>query len=604
MNNRELEERIGLYKALLEGRIEEIVHAYLPSATKRGLYYSAGDIEGNPGKSFSMNAQSGIFEDFASGEAGDIIQFFKIRAGGRIGPALTEIESFLGIQNENYQTMQQSYDKPLKDWEPLEEDDEIYQYLDRRGITPHTVYKYAGFVKKKGNNIVVFICGKKDAYCANYKTISGEKRNWLSPNSRKCLWGTKHLELTLDDLGDGKQIVITEGMEDALSFAEQGIYAVSVPAGASNTKWIEESSEWLHKFERVIIATDNDDPGEKMASIICRSIGAAKCYRANFGKFKDANEAHLNEINLHDICKLAVGFKPKSVLMDEEVLEIAVARQKSTPKISIPFLDFEEFGFDWKCRTAELTLIVGQQTSGKSALIYNAAAYYLFKHNAKVAIMSPEMYADGVRSYIVSIAGLHDFEHIFANPICEESLAAKTYTQDLIIYHPDEGKRLTDFYEWLDFCAVKGTQIVFVDALQDLAFNQEDFSEVMEFMRTIQSKAMEGSMHIFLSAHTGKGDYTMQFMPNANSIRGSNTIASKAYNIMCVGRNFQKWERMRNPTTPQDEMEELQDEGDGRLLIVKDKWNGMNVGKQIDYHIDQRTKRIYKSYEQSKEIWQ
>lgn len=605
MNNKELEEKLSIYKATLQRRISDVVSQYLPGARQKGIYYIAGDVEGNPGKSFSMNATSGVWEDFATAQAGDILEFFKIRTG-TFKDSLREIESFLGIEND---TMIR-YEDPVKDWTRLDEGDEIFQYLNERGITDETIYKYERFIKKKKDRegIIAFLCGKdKKVLCVNYKktwkTEPGETKNWLSPNSRKCLWGTDHVDLHLNELGDGKLVVVTEGMEDALSFAEQGFYAVSIPAGASNTKWIEESSSWLKRFEKVIIATDNDDPGDNIASIISRSIGAPKCFRANFGAFKDANEVHLNEGSLASVVKEAKSFKPKSVLTDDEVIEIAVARQASSPKIALPFLDFHHQGFDWMCRSSELTVIVGQQTSGKSAIMYNAAAYYLFQHGAKIAIMSPEMYADGVRAYIVSIARMHDFEYIFANPTCDASLEARDYTSDMITYHPDESKRLDDFYEWLDFCAVKGVQIVFVDALQDLSFNQEDFQEVMEFMRTIQSKAMEGSMHIFLAAHTGKGDFSLDYMPTANSIRGSNTIASKAYNILAVGRNFEKWKKMRCPSTPIAEMEELQDQGDGRLLVLKDKWQGHNVGKQIDYYIDNTTKRIYKSHQQHEKIW-
>ncbi|MGV2359748.1 UNVERIFIED_CONTAM: hypothetical protein QOZ72_28895, partial [Pseudomonas aeruginosa] len=40
------------------------------------------------------------------------------------------------------------------------------------------------------------------------------------------------------------------------------------------------------------IATDMDEAGENLSNELARRIGVEKCYRINFGEYKDANEQY------------------------------------------------------------------------------------------------------------------------------------------------------------------------------------------------------------------------------------------------------------------------------------------------------------------------
>ena len=112
----------------------------------------------------------------------------------------------------------------------------------------------------------------------------------------------------LERLVPGSPIIICEGEIDALSITEAGLSnGVSVPHGAppppkpgaqlnpeANDKRLE--CVWNARMEldsapRVIIAVDNDAPGEALAEELARRIGKAKCWRVRWPEgIKDANE--------------------------------------------------------------------------------------------------------------------------------------------------------------------------------------------------------------------------------------------------------------------------------------------------------------------------
>jgi twinkle protein len=101
----------------------------------------------------------------------------------------------------------------------------------------------------------------------------------------------------LDGLKDQEEAIIVEGEIDALTMIQIGFTnTVSVPNGASkgnnNLQYLDNCYQYFDAVKKVIIATDNDEPGEKLAGELARRIGIEKCFRAKFGEFKDVNEIY------------------------------------------------------------------------------------------------------------------------------------------------------------------------------------------------------------------------------------------------------------------------------------------------------------------------
>lgn len=62
-------------------------------------------------------------------------------------------------------------------------------------------------------------------------------------------------------MGNRDLLVITEGEKDAMTCLQLGYNAVSIPSGASNTRWIDYTIELLDNFKEVCLVFDNDQAG-------------------------------------------------------------------------------------------------------------------------------------------------------------------------------------------------------------------------------------------------------------------------------------------------------------------------------------------------------
>src|SRR5690606_14508955 len=73
-----------------------------------------------------------------------------------------------------------------------------------------------------------------------------------------------------------------------------GIYAVSMPTGASSSKWIDECWDWLNQFETIYLSFDWDNAGQDAVQKIAGRLGTYKCKKVILTE-KDANDVLVND---------------------------------------------------------------------------------------------------------------------------------------------------------------------------------------------------------------------------------------------------------------------------------------------------------------------
>lgn len=590
------------YKVRLQSRVGEVVNFLIGQISLKGKFYEAGDIDGNPGDSFKVNSQTGVFSDFATGQSGDVIELFRIKCNGDFGMTMRKIREFLGEQSNYITPTKTVIQKPKKDYYDLEEEDYVYDYFNGRGISEDTVKRYSRFIKKRSKKDVVYCCGTTEGglIYVHYKSTlpkddPGYHKPFGSVDCDKCLWGHDHSDPQLTEL------VITEGMEDAMCFIEQGceVIAVSIPGGARNSKWMKHSIEWVKKFRKVYIATDGDEPGEKAAEEIVIAVGAYKCRRVKFGDFKDANDFHINDSTgeaLKKCLEESIELRPTEILNLKDVREFRKAKGLSHSKWIAPFIDWKEFR--WKIRLSELTIVTGETSCGKSTVLYNAAAYYA-SQGAVVGIVSPEIEPDAVSANICAIMTGMNYRDIVteATPECSALLESyeDMFADDIHIVNTDGDASAKTLKRWLEYFATTNCNIIMVDAMQDLSLDIYDNSKVNDFMRMIQTFSKRSRAHVFVTAHTGvmrTAEYGLDRFPTKHEIMGSYTIPSKAFNVLAVVRNLKKEEIMKNPHSTLEEKAEVQGDADGGVKVLKDKLDGENVGEVIYFNIDHASRRL------------
>ena len=161
--------------------------------------------------------------------------------------------------------------------------DEWIKYFASRCIGTKYLKKIARL--GKNNTMMIPLTNGKKVIGIKYRTL--DKKIFSERDSQSDYLMNWQL------VKDFKYIVIVEGEIDLLSALEVGfLNVVSLPFGARNLKAIENQKDWLSKFEKIIIATDNDTQGKKSKDEIIKILSNVKekLYEVDMGEFKDFNE--------------------------------------------------------------------------------------------------------------------------------------------------------------------------------------------------------------------------------------------------------------------------------------------------------------------------
>lgn len=177
--------------------------------------------------------------------------------------------------------------------------DPVYAYLKTRAISKETAEVFGIHA---GRAFFPDLRRETDALGYPYTVAgkaTGSKLRSLEEKAHVCSKALRSLFAgDLVDLEEGSYIIIAEGELDALSFFEAGIVnATSVPNGSQSfTAKDEKTFLWDHKevidkAQRIYIASDTDEPGEKLAEELARRIGRHRCWRIEYPEgCKDAND--------------------------------------------------------------------------------------------------------------------------------------------------------------------------------------------------------------------------------------------------------------------------------------------------------------------------
>lgn len=128
----------------------------------------------------------------------------------------------------------------------------------------------------------------------NIKSRDKEKNFRMETGAERILYG-------MDDAAGHDTLIIVEGEIDKLSIETAGFTnCVSVPDGApppkskdytSKFSFLESCDEFLASFKKIILAVDNDAPGQKLEEELARRLGAERCARVEWPDgCKDAND--------------------------------------------------------------------------------------------------------------------------------------------------------------------------------------------------------------------------------------------------------------------------------------------------------------------------
>lgn len=580
-------------------RAEEVVLHLFPCARIKNGEASIGDITGSPGESLKIRvsgAKTGFWSDFAGDLKGKtLIGLWCEARGGDFKKASQEALGFIGASNPSQDTFYRENAAPrsscpLPNTIPVEFNGPVGQYLQKdRGISLGTLQKYQVGQDLAAEKIYfpsfddtgkALQAGK---FLALKRSEDGKKEIQTIAKQGKYLFG-KHAVKR-----DGEDLFICEGEIDALSMAEMGYPAVSVPFGAKTTakddtnpndEWITNDFDWLECFSKIYLCFDNDKPGQDAARSLVKRLGVERCYLVQMPEgCNDVNDALRQEksADMFDAVESAKTVDP-SELKNASIFREDVWKRLNPEEQGargIPFI----WEIPWRIRICELTIWTGMSGHGKSEII-NHLVVHLAALAQKSCIASFEVPArKTLENMTLQSSAQVQFDRTAFDTIFD--------WLSLHIWIVDRVGR----FSWRDLLEIFRyarrrygiTQFV-VDSLLRCGIPGDDYEQQKAFVDALVLFAMENDCHVHLVAHSRKKE-DEHSAPGKLDVKGSGDITDLAHNVAIIYRNKGKEAeidklRVSGQTAPPD----LLRKPDGFLHIAKQRETGEEFQERFWFH--------------------
>ena len=425
-----------------------------------------------------------------------------------------------------------------------------YEFLLSRGISRSTADAAQLFAAEK-----YFRKLDRTAKCIGFpyfkegKMVAAKYRAIESKDFSQDAGGA-HEFWNIDSVKPGP-IIIVEGEIDALTLMECGIEnVVSVPAGApmkvkdgridaSEDKkfdFVWNANEVLSKAPYVIIATDNDIPGQALAEELARRIGKDRCRLTKFDS-KDFNEVYLAE-GAESVKKILDSAQPYPVAglssADKYAERLADLWEKGNGKgASTGYSNVDEI---YTIAQGQLSVVTGYPSSGKSNFVDQIMVNLARKHDWKFAICSFE---NAPEVHISRLMEIYKEKRFFegADRMTEaDKKEAFVWVREHFLFLDSEGAEPASIDSILERARIAVARIgirgLVVDPYNyiDNKGNQPETEFISGMLTRIQAFAKSSGVHVWFVAHPSK--ITRQGMdlprPDGMSISGSMAWWAKA----------------------------------------------------------------------------
>lgn len=282
--------RISDIKHELHSRLPSILPELFPHGCIKGQQFRVGNLQGDKGESLVIEMQgpkAGLWQDFATGDSGDILHLWGQAKGidpkQQFAEVLEDVKRYLGVDGERHSCSTNDehhgdcsisaingYPAPSASWD----------YTDAAGQLMASVYRYE--IGK----------GKKQ-----FRPYDHRGKKWRMPSPRPLY--------NLPGIAAADEIIICEGEKAAQALIGQGYTASSAMGGANAPL---DKADWSPlKGKRVIIWPDNDDAGmaygRKLTKYLASIAKDVRCIMPHSGWAEkyDAADAVADDLNVSAI---------------------------------------------------------------------------------------------------------------------------------------------------------------------------------------------------------------------------------------------------------------------------------------------------------------
>ena len=561
---------------MLAQRVEGVCRWLLPQGRLEGYEWRIGSVDGEEGHSMAVNVgpKAGLWTDFASSEkGGDLIDLIQHVHNLSKKDAVREAKEFLGIKDEISEIVHSTkkYSFPIKP-EGLRNPsaEMIESFKKERGISQETLkkFKIGEIEDQKHGKVIVFpyIRDGKLIFI-KYRPLNDKHAMWTSKNSEPCLFGWQNMPK------DSKYVIIVEGEIDALSYAEKGYNALSVPrGGGSNGKqdgWIESEWENLQLFHKIYLSLDMDDQGQEAKEYIARRLGSYRCYSVDL-PCKDANEALLSNTNFETIFNSSHTIDPAELKPATSYIDSVYEYINDEIGVSGEILPWEKTKDKLRIRPGETTIWAGINGHGKSQIVGHYAVHSMSK-GQRWCIASMEFKPYKLLSRMVRQVLGKNMPDNNDKPLLNEFL------ENLWMFDVQgtaKPKRILEVFEY----AFKryGVTHFLIDSLAKCGFDEDGYNEQKKFVDELSDFARDNNIQMHLVCHSRKRE-TEDNVPDKFDVKGTGAITDMVDNVYIVWRNKKKESNLSNIDKKSEKYQNLVKECDAILYCCKQRegeWEG------------------------------
>ena len=397
----------------------------------------------------------------------------------------------------------------------------------------------------KKRNAIIFPYFR-DKKLINVKYRDAEKNFMLSS-------GSELIPFNLDSIKASPVIIITEGEFDCMAIEQVGFpYVVSVPNGASlgnnAMEWLNNTIEYFEQAEKIILATDKDNPGINLRTQLSARLGIERCYKVEFDDCKDANEVLIKHgaERLKEIINKAEPFPIEGAFtvidVEDELNNIYMNGLQKGYTIGMP-----EFDNLMSFELGRFYTVTGVPSHGKSKFVDFLVSRLNLKYKMKAAFFSPETFP--IEIHIAAVSELLIGKKFGYTTMSEdEYYQAKYHINDQFNWiMPEDGFTVDNILSKArQLILRKGVQIIVIDPYNKLEHQAErgesETQYISRFLDKMINFAHRNNVLLFLVAHPTKMKKQVNGtfeVPTLYDINGSANFFNKTDFGLTVYRNFE-----------------------------------------------------------------
>lgn len=428
--------------------------------------------------------------------------------------------------------------------------EEHQEWFRNRGISKETLERNRVCSKqtKNGKTAIVFPYYEGEKLVAE-KFRALPKTFWQTPGGQKSLYG-------VDDVKDQKEVVITEGEIDKLSFDEAGIsWSASLQNGASAGFDGPGAVELLASAERVVLAVDGDAAGQECAAKLAEQLNWRRCYMVKWpAGCKDANEVLLKHGKdalrklIEDAQLIPCPWEMR--LITEETSWLV--QQKINGTLPAEMVYGVKTGWDsldhlWRPVLGEITVVTGVPGHGKSEFLLSLAVNLGHLHNWRTLLFAFESTSRylATQLYLKATGTCPNLDQQQDDQDAQYRESLKWVDDHIIVecdFQSDEDLTVDRILKDAEEEAAKGMKCLIIDPYNFIDRSSKEEAKMLEhhyigkILQRLRKFAEDFGVHVIIVAHPTKASSWDGQKPTLYTIAGSSNWFNKTDNGLVIYR--------------------------------------------------------------------